>query len=76
MVHETGHALGLMRRVPFNNDWERYARDHSTIPDSVMNYDDEIRENQLLDGTIRQEKDCAPHPFDIMAIYALYQGAD
>ena len=22
------------------------------------------------------EMDCAPHPFDIMAIYAIYQGVD
>ena len=41
-----------------------------------MNYDEEIPENRLPDGTIREEKDCAPHPFDIMAIYALYQGVD
>ena len=32
---------------------------HPPIPDSVMNYID--------------EPDCSPHPFDIMAIYALYQ---
>ena len=76
MVHEAGHALGIMRRVPWANDWERYARDHSTILDSVMNYDEEVPENRLPDGTIRQEKNCAPHPFDIMAIYALYQGVD
>ncbi len=27
-----------------------------------MNYGEEILENQLPDGTIREEKDCAPHP--------------
>ena len=76
MVHEAGHALGLLNRLPFSNDWEYYARDHSTILDSVMNYDEQIPKNLLTDGTIRQEKDCSPHPFDIMAIYALYQGVD
>ena len=76
MVHEAGHALGLMNRVPFTNRWEYYARDHSTIQDSVMNYDKNIPDNHLPDGTVQEEKDCAPHPFDIMAIYALYQGVD
>ena len=76
MVHEASHALGLANRLSFSNDWELYARDHSTIQDSVMNYDAEIPENRLPDGTIREEKDCAPHPFDIMAIYALYQGVE
>ena len=41
-----------------------------------MNYDEQIPKNLLTDDTIRQERDCAPHPFDIMAIYALYQGVD
>ena len=76
MVHEASHALGLVNRLSFSNPWEYYARDHSTIQDSVMNYDAGIPENRLPDGTIREEKDCAPHPFDIMAIYALYQGVD
>ena len=35
------------------------AGDHPTVAGSAM--------NQL------SEPDCSPHPFDIMAIYALYQ---
>ncbi len=33
-----------------------------------MNYDGEVPPSGTLD-----EPDCAPHPFDIMAIYAMYQ---
>ena len=52
-----------------------YHAAHPTIPDSVMNYDDEdppvIRHPSVK--TTFAEPDCSPHPFDIMAIMALYQ---
>ena len=35
--------------------------------DAVMNHDGEVG------GTTFSEPDCSPHPFDLMAIYALYQ---
>ena len=38
---------------------------HPTISDSVMKYDDQAR--------TETEPDCSPHPFDIMAMNALYQ---
>ena len=41
-----------------------YVMPHPTIPDAVMNYDRETKAN---------EPDCSPHPFDIMALYGLYQ---
>ena len=41
-MHEAGHALGLMNRVSFVSDWEYYIREHSTIQDSVINYDDSV----------------------------------
>ena len=46
---------------------------HPTIPDSVMNYDDpdKIRHPSISDDF--DEPDCSPHPFDLLAIYALYQ---
>ena len=37
--------------------------DVNQFTDSIMNY-------------IRNEPDCSPHPFDILAIYALYQTVD
>ena len=39
--------------------YETYVISHPTILDSVMNYE--------------VEPDCSPYPFDIVAIYALYQ---
>ena len=65
LVHEAGHALGLSGYdftllVPLTG----YEMAHATIPDSVMNYQSE---------TNIPEPDCFPHPFDIMAIKALYQ---
>lgn len=36
---------------------------------AVMSYDDKIR-------GVSNEPDCSPHPFDILAIWALYQTVD
>lgn len=86
-VHEAGHALGLSNFsyldlvIPWSEP-QAYHSAHPTIPDSVMNYDDRwdrvamrwishIRHPSA--GTGFMEPDCSPHPFDIMAIYALYQ---
>ena len=41
-----------------------------------MNYDEFIVANMLPSGRVREEENCAPHPFDTMAIHALYQGVD
>ena len=50
---------------------------HPDIPDAVLNYDKEVDENfpfnDRLEMQNRWEADCSPHPFDILAIYALYQ---
>jgi hypothetical protein len=47
---------------------------HPTIPSSVMNYDDDTREVWFRSRPqIDNERDCSPHPFDIMALYSLYQ---
>ena len=81
MVHESGHALGLSGFSLLSvilGERERYVGSHSTIPDSVMNYDYESiflydpsrPENERW---IRREPDCSPHPFDIMVIHSLYQ---
>ena len=71
-VHEAGHALGMSGI----NDFilrQRYHAAHPTIPDSVMNYDipGDIRHPSVSDDFA--EPDCSPHPFDVMAMFALYQ---
>ena len=72
-VHEAGHALGLSN-VNFPN-LTRQPIDiaHPTIPDSVLNYDDKLLNYYPAVGANFEEPDCSPHPFDIAAIYALYQ---
>ena len=84
-LHEAGHALGLSNiNYPI---WSQpYHSAHPTIPDSVMNYDweshflyDTALENPLtskIEAWKRFEPDCSPHPFDIMAINALYRQVD
>ncbi len=49
---------------------------HSTLQDSVMNYE----RTNLYDKSktpkqriLQMEDDCAPFPWDILAIYAIYQ---
>ena len=75
VLREAGHALGLSGF--YYGEVARgdiYGMAHPTIPDSVMNYDDKADENLTAAGThIRFEPDCAPQPFDLMALYALYQ---
>ena len=65
LLHEGGHALGLSGFSWPHLITERgnYVMSHPTIPESVMNY---------KKFTV-EEPDCFPHPFDILAIYALYQ---
>ena len=80
-VHEAGHALGLSSfdylNFVTNLGGVSYHVAHPTIPDSVMNYDEEI--SQLIEKAqldmedTPNEPNCSPHPFDLMAIYALYQ---
>ena len=66
VVHEGGHALGLAGRAGLGLLLDDYTAAHAATPGSVMNYD----ENDLTDVL---EPDCAPHPLDVLAIYALYQ---
>ncbi len=40
-----------------------------------MNYDDPLAIRHPLVDSGFEERDCSPHPFDIMSIYALYQKA-
>ncbi len=76
-VHEAGHALGLSNFDYGDlvlHDAQYYDAAHPTIPDSVMNYDNEEDIRHPV-GHGFSEPDCSPHPFDVMAIYALYQSA-
>ena len=71
-VHEAGHALGLsgFSRLIWN---QGYDVSHPTIPESVLNYDGEAENRARWMPQDYVEPDCSPHPFDVMAIYALYQ---
>ena len=72
-VHEAGHALGLSgfnRGLLFN---QGYAISHPTIPESVLNYDRNSEGRPHWVPSDYREPDCSPHPFDVMAVYALYQ---
>ena len=75
MVHEAGHALGLSEFTPV--PWKIRETAHPAIPDAVMNYDKNARENYPPQSAewsrVNDEPNCSPHPFDVMAIEALYQ---
>ena len=76
-LHEAGHALGssgaakLPAALSFIDYFKTidYRNAHPSIPGAVMNYDTMIAE-------VGDEPDCSPHPFDIMAMWALYQTVD
>ena len=59
-LHEIGHVLGIGRGEINDTSAGWVEGAHPLIHDAVMNYEFD-------------EPDCAPYPFDLMAIYALYQ---
>ena len=78
MLHEAGHALGLSGFDAGSLFPPRlaYETSHPTIYDSVMNYDEQLRNNidpNDKEKLLLYEPDCSPNAFDIMAICALYQ---
>lgn len=46
---------------------------HPTIPDAAMNYDTIVSRYHGGVSQGHSEPECSPHPFDVLAIYALYQ---
>lgn len=60
LVHEAGHVFG----IGGGQDGKYPYKDHSYIVDSVMNYG------------AKPAYRCSPTPYDVMAIYALYQTVD
>ena len=75
MVHEAGHALGLSSiTLRLDQIAQPYHIAHPTIPDTVMNYDPYVPRDWATWAPLPlNEPDCSPHPFDVMAIEALYQ---
>ena len=61
LVHEAGHALGIAGGIDGGHLHMGQGRYHPHIKDSVMSYN--------YDPNVS----CSPNPFDIMAMYALYQ---
>ena len=59
LVHEIGHALGIGGG----------PNGHSLTGVGVVGETDHV--SSVVNR--REEADCAPHPLDIMALYALYQ---
>ena len=71
-MHEAGHTLGLSN-VNFPTFSNAYEAAHPIIPDTALNEDDGVhRYHPGVDSTF-SEPDCSPHPFDVLAVYALYQ---
>ena len=76
VLHETLHAFGLTGFRPNDLiDFKKllYEETHAVIPDSVLNYDRNIHGAYPEVTATYMEPDCAPHPFDVMALFALYQ---
>ena len=78
MVHEIGHALGISDHRRFDDRLDLIFpvavdpssnpvqdRYHSLLADSIVSY--------KISREVQKEYGCSPHPFDILAIFALYQ---
>ena len=78
IVHEAGHVFGLNGFTLSESDrdvWHDLLKGHPAIRGSVLTYKNR---NLRLDDAPEynfssEEGACAPHPFDVMALYALYQ---
>ena len=68
-------VLGI-RDGNINNDWVSSVIHHPTIPGSSLNYEGINLRTPGARLILLDEPDCAPHPFDIMAMFALYQTND
>ena len=72
VLHEVGHELGVGGGRETDTDAKKWqSRGHPEVRDSVMNYD--FQAPPINMSMPFEEVDCSPHPFDLMAIYALYQ---
>lgn len=84
VVHEAGHAFGITGlglnqnslHVEPGSMWnEVLLRGHSTVWGSVLN----VTGMDLIEGPRHflnvHDYNCSPHPFDVMALYALYQSS-
>ena len=66
MVYAAGGGLAGFDSIDLLSSTAIYEEAHPSIPGAVMNYD-------TLIPSVANEPDCSPHPFDILAMYALYQ---
>lgn len=66
---------GLLEVIGLGRDqsYQPWEVAHPTIPDAVMNYDHEVHKYHPHENASFSEPDCSPSPFDLMAIYSLYQ---
>ena len=86
LVHEAGHVVGLRgdyvegvgRGKLYRPDgwFGPLANHHATVRESVMSFKgEELRDPNRPPQVILEDiPSCAPHPLDVMAVYALYQG--
>ena len=61
--------IGLAR----DQNYQPWEVAHPSIPDAVLNYDHNVYRYHPEARSGFSEPDCSPHPFDVMAIYSLYQ---
>ena len=78
IVHEAGHAFGLSGFTLSASDrdvWDESLKGHPAIRGSVLTYKNRnLRRDDAAEYRFSSEEGrCAPHPFDVMALYALYQ---
>ena len=70
IIHEVGHVIGVSGATDGNS----YQRGHPSVADSVVNYDKTVLPSiDPMDAMDQREPDCSPYPFDVMAVFALYQ---
>ncbi len=68
--------VGIPRiEIAGGSNGTHYSKQHPTIADSAVNYDNMVIPDNSKSGFKSDftEPDCSPHPFDVMAVFALYQ---
>ena len=73
LVHEAGHVLGIrpIDDLPSDTPEEQFYRDAHPFAGPVRDFRTDSTDTVMSYSTAGLR--CSPHPFDIMAMYALYQ---
>ena len=65
--------MGIRDVRSLTSGWDDNLWHHPSVYESVMSYEGIALRTGVADSKLPDDPDCAPHPMDLLAIYAMYQ---